>query len=372
MRNNLKLGFIVSIILNFTSCSTLKSVGVEGVKEKAPAFRSLWAKNDDPDYDTGNLPIALHSPLIHEGILFAGSGKGIMRAFELESGRILWKATDNGQYHAAPIVYGDLLVYGTVQGRIYARQKLTGKMVYEVDVDTAIESEPQISRGRLFIHTRNHKIFSLDAKTGKILWAYKRSVPFLTSLQRVSRPIIDGNKLFVGFADGVVAAFSVEEGVLLWETKVVTGNKFIDVDSAPLIYQNKLIVGSLSGHLTLLNPQNGMIERTLPYYVGRRPFLHNGSLLLGTSDGELVVLDENWKEVKKVSLGDQPISSIVPWKNGLALSTVGGDLFHLDSLYNILEKKHLGHEASAVFGQLKVSEGHLAFYSSRYRLYVYR
>jgi outer membrane protein assembly factor BamB len=362
---------LILALLFANGCARIQKLGLKGPRPEKKAFRPIWIKNHDPGYDTGNLPIGLQSPVIHQGILYIGHNSGYMFAYELENGRTVWSTKDKGAYHAAPVVYDESVIYGTVEGRVYRRHRLNGKLEYEVDLGASIESEPVIAKGRLFVHTRNHKIFCLDVKTGKILWAYRRSVPFLTTLQRVSRPLIRENKLYVGFADGVVAAFSIEEGILLWETKVGEGSKFVDVDARPYFYRGKILIGPQRGQFAVINPINGMLERRLPYQVSREPMIWKNRLILPTVDGELVFLDKNFKKENLIKISKAGISSIVPWKNGLAVSTVEGELFYLDGP-TVAERIHFGHEASAVFSRLQVSEETLALFSSRNRLYVFQ
>lgn len=371
MRNHLLIvGLWLVTASFFAGCSSIK---LEPVKPAQKMFNPVWIKNLDVDYATGNLPIGLQSPAIHEGILYVGHNVGTMKAFDLVNGRKVWFEEEGQPYHSAPTIFNDLVIYGNVEGRLFARKRLSGELVYNVDLGSAVESKPLIHRGRLLIHTRNHKVVCLDALTGKVLWAYKRSISFLTTLQRVSRPAVKDNKVYVGFADGHVAAFSLEEGVILWDSKVVDGNKFIDVDSHPVFFSGKLVVGSQSGPLTILNPVGGLVERRLQYNVSREPVIHNGFLLVGTSEGEIVRLDSNFKEVAKVKVSDDSISSLVLWKGKVVAATTGGALISIEpDLSATGAQFNFGHSSSALFGELSVAGDYLAAYSSRNRLYVFR
>ena len=51
----------------------------------------LWTKNNDPVHFTGNLPIALNSPLAYEGLVYVGHNGGKMIAYDLENGKKVWK-----------------------------------------------------------------------------------------------------------------------------------------------------------------------------------------------------------------------------------------------------------------------------------------
>lgn len=362
--------FFALLIIAGLGCSKLP---LEPVRPKVKLFSPIWIKNMDVPYASGNLPIGLQSPAIHQGMLFMGHNIGEMKAFDLTNGREVWSEKEGQAYHSGAVIHENFLIYGNVEGRLFARERLSGKLIYNVDLGAAVESQPVIHNGRLLVHTRNHKVVCLDALTGKILWAYKRSVPYLTTLQRVSRPRVKDNKVYVGFADGFVAAFSLEEGVLLWESKVVDGAKFIDVDTYPTFFSNKLVVGSQSGPLSVLNPIGGLIERRLPYSVARAPIIIDGNLFAGTSEGELVRLDENFKEIAKIKVSDDSITSLVLWKDKIVVSTTGGELIAIyPDLKKATEQFHFGHPSSALFGQLIVQGDILAAYSSRNRLYVFK
>ncbi len=365
--------FVFSLL---QSCAQIETVGgfleIETPANPKRNFHPIWIKNLDPVHETGNLPIALNSPLIHEGMVFVGKSTGQMFAYQLSNGKQVWTKKENGSYHSRPIPYNDQIIYGNVEGRVFSRHYLTGKLKYSVDLDASVESPPVIYKGRMFFHLRNHKIFCLDVKTGKILWAYKRSVPYLTTLQRVSTPVVHGNKLYVGFADGFVASFGVEDGILHWEKKIATGSKFVDVDMTPVISGRRLYISSLSSELNVLNVQTGALVQTVPLTPSRSPLVTEGGLLVGTQDGELVFLDRGLKQVFKRKISEYSISSIEDWKNHYVVTTAGKTVYFVDkSTLREVERFDLGHVTSAVFGDSQVSDGKLAFLSSRNRLYVF-
>jgi outer membrane protein assembly factor BamB len=395
-KTTIKLFILSTLLIAFGACSSgsqnisksnmdRKAVKSEKLESDEVSFKfsavrpyrkklmPLWFKNLDPDHQSGNLPIALNSPLIHDGYIFIGKNDGHMKAYDGQTGRLIWNKFDKGDYHAAPVAFGKNIIYGTGEGRVYARNYKTGKIKYAVDLDASVESKPVIYKGKLYVHLRNHKLFCLDAKTGKIIWAYKRSVPYLTTLQRVSTPLVKRNKVYVGFADGYIVSFSAEDGVLLWERKIASGGKFVDVDVTPVIRGKTLFVNSLSNQLSLLDSATGALQRKMPYTPSRAPLFTKDGIILGTTNGEIVSLNRHYQEIKKIKLADGPISSIVPWKNYYIITSASQLLkvVHRRSL-RVMETFNLGHASSAVFGQVTSKDGILAFMSSRSRLYVFK
>lgn len=378
MKNILAL-LVISVA--FSSCSELKPILPKGEGNQAKVFNPAWIKAMDPSYDTGNLPIALQSPLIYEGIVYVGNNSGSMQAYELENGRLVWSEEDQTTYHGAPVPFKDQIIYGTVQGRVISRHYTTGKIKYSVDLGASVETKGVLYQGRIFFQLRNHQVFCLDAETGKILWAYKRSVPYLTTLQRASTPVIYKDKVLVGLADGSMVALSVDEGLLLYESKLSTAVKFVDVDSTPFILNDKIYLGAVSGPVSMLDPNSGKLLRRGEFNSSRAPYMHPSykgeQMLFGTPTGELVLTDKNLSVQKKVKISNGVISSIVSYKNKIAVSTTAGEIFYMDpQSLQVIEKFNLGHVYSAVFGEMDGQEvgkdSYLAVLSSRNRLFIFR
>ncbi len=369
----LSFSLLLSLLVSCARLEPLKKFIEPSQAKNAHPFFPLWYKNLDPSYQTGNLPIATNWPLIDTGILYVGDNRGFMVAYELETGREIWREFDGATYHAAPIIYKDQVLYGTTEGRVVSRHKHNGSLKYVIDVGSSVETPGTIFKGQAFFHLRDHKIVNLDVETGKVVWAYKRSVPYLTTVQRASTPLVHQGKLYVGFADGYFCSFRLEDGVLLWEKKLSEGTKFVDVDLSPVTLNNDILVGSLAGPLHLLDAQNGATKRRFDYIVSRAPVITQNHILLGSSGGEFIVLSKDFKELGKVKISDLPVSSMKEWKNYYVVSTVARHVFLVDPKTLTMTKSfNLGHVSSAVFGDMQVSEGKLALLSSRNRLYVFK
>ncbi len=371
MKFSLLFGLFGLFVL--AGCSSVKKIEIAGVREVNGIFIPAWTKNLDPEYNSGNLPIAYNAPLIHESILYLNTPEGSFVAYDLKNGRELWNKFDGSSANAAPIIFKEFVIYGNSDGSVVSRNYLSGEEKYIVDVGASVEAEPFVYNSRMFLHLRDHKIVAMDVETGKVLWVYKRSIPFLTTLQRVSGPLAYNNKLFVGSADGYLLAFSIEDGTLIWEQKIVEGNKFIDIDNAPVVFEDKLIVSSASGETVVLDPNTGAIIRKLPFISTRKPVVAKSALVFGTDRGEIVVVDQGFNIIDKKKVCDDAISAIAMWKNGYVVADLKGNLNFVDGIsFKVLESSNLGHSYSTVFGKLAVGDEALAVLSSRNRLYVFK
>ncbi|RLA64439.1 MAG: hypothetical protein DRQ88_03670 [Epsilonproteobacteria bacterium] len=363
-------------LLPFVSLLLLVSCGhFKGPERKTRKLQVAWIKNQDPKHSSGNLPIALNSPIIKEGLVFVGHNDGHMMAYELSNGRVIWRKKDGDSYlyNGTPLFHNDQIIYGTNSGRIYSRHYLTGESKYMIDLGSSVDGKGVVYKDKLFFHLRSHKMFCLDANTGKILWSYRRSVPYLSTLQRVSTPLIVDGVIYIGFADGHLAAFKVEDGLMLWEQRLSNGTKFLDVDVSPTIVDGLLYTASLAGPFSVLNPKTGEILRQVDVTPTRPPVYVDNKFIFGTTAGEVLIIDKDLNIKHRVKLSIRNVSSVVKFKGNIVAATMEGDIFFLDkNNLKILDKRFLGHAYSAVFGDISSDQDRMAFLSSRNRLYIFK
>jgi len=346
---------------------------LQAPEKKSPVLTVAWSKNMDAPYVSGNLPIGLGATRIFNDIVYMGNLNGVMSAFDVETGRILWQVREKSELGAPVEFFKDFIVYGGMNGRLIVRHYLTGKLKYAIDLGAPIESAPFYYKDRLLVYLRGHQLVHLDAETGKVLWAYKRAVPVSTTLQRTTRPLIVGNKIIIGFADGFLGALSTQEGLLIWETKLAEKAKFVDVDLNPVLVNGSIITGSSSSELKAINPDSGAIARTYNISVMAHPFVKGEQLLLGTNDGEVVLMALNGDLLKRVKVSKQPVSAVTWWKGSIIAASFDGYIRSIDPLsFQVSDSFAMGNLYSAIYSDLVTNEDYLAFYSSRNRLYVFR
>ncbi len=361
---------LLALALLTVACGQLK---LDPPKRENKFFNVVWSKNLDPEYVSGNLPIGFGAPRIYNDIVYQGSLKGDMTAYDVESGRVLWSVNEKTELGAPVEFFKDHVAYGGLNGRLFVRHYLSGKLKYPIDLAAPIESAPYFFNDHLFVYLRGHQIVHLDADTGKILWSYKRAVPVTTTLQRTTKPLVVGNKVIVGFADGYIGALSIDEGLLLWETKIVDSAKFVDVDLNPVLAGGVVISGSPSGDLTAINPENGAISRSYGISAMAHPILKGEQLILGTNDGEVILMGLGGEILKRVKISSQPVSAVAWWKDSLVAASFDGKVRAIDPLtLKVIGEFALGYEYSSVFSDLVVQDDYLALYSSRNRLYVFQ
>ena len=134
--------YILGVLLLFLmSCAQMRSK-IEAPKKNEDLFRVSWIKNLDPVYNSGNLPIGTSSPFIFEDIVYMGDLRGSMNAFDINSGKLIWSASEGQAIQSRVNKVSEYIYYGSIDGRFYSRHYLTGKLNYAVDLGSPIESQP--------------------------------------------------------------------------------------------------------------------------------------------------------------------------------------------------------------------------------------
>ncbi|MDE3230498.1 MAG: PQQ-binding-like beta-propeller repeat protein [Chloroflexota bacterium] len=136
-------------------------------------------------------------------------------------------------------------------------------------------------------------IYAIRLADGRTLW----QTP-VSGITGPTAPVLDGNSLYVGVFNGVIAALRTDTGAIRWQAPFASAQSN---DATPLaMIGGKLLVRTPRGNL-LLNPANGGGEEDAPppfdtasrvdsLAVGRTTFLglSDGSYSLFASDGRLI------------------------------------------------------------------------------------
>ena len=127
------------------------------------------------------------------------------------------------------------------------------------------ESAPIVNNGVMFVTSPNNQVIALDAKTGAVLWRYKRPrVPGALVPHDTSRGVaLYGNKVYFAGGEAVVVALDAQTGKELWTTTVADNKSAYYISLAPLIANGKLMVGTsggefgVRGFVAALDPETG-------------------------------------------------------------------------------------------------------------------
>lgn len=111
-----------------------------------------------------------------------------------------------------------------------------------------LEGVPLVLDGVIYFTGNNNTAWALDARTGRPFWAYRRQFPSGRSTRAVNRGfgLLD-DRLFLGTLDAHLMALDMKTGSVIWDVVLADHTKGYAFTSAPLVINNKVIVGPGTG-----------------------------------------------------------------------------------------------------------------------------
>ncbi|MBI1908622.1 MAG: PQQ-binding-like beta-propeller repeat protein [Deltaproteobacteria bacterium] len=197
------------------------------------------------------------SPRIYKDRLFVGSDNGFFYALRQKSGHKLWRFKASGPIHSIPVFDDDVVYFGDTKGVLYALTIKDGKELWRFDqTGSEILAAPAVSGDLVYFSTLEGKLFALSRQSGEKIWEASHPLNLRKgfTIRNHSGPLIHDGVIYIGFADGLLAAYRENDGLPLWEKNLATGEgPFFDVDMVPLIDEGRLYAASFQGELICLD-----------------------------------------------------------------------------------------------------------------------
>jgi alcohol dehydrogenase (cytochrome c) len=113
------------------------------------------------------------------------------------------------------------------------------------------QAPPIVNNGVMFVATPGNQVLAIEAKSGNVLWRYKRPLPEdVIHLHPTSRGVaLYGDKIYFASADCVLVALDAKTGKEVWTANVDDYKKAYYMSLAPLIVDGKVILGASGGEL---------------------------------------------------------------------------------------------------------------------------
>src|SRR5439155_15588133 len=99
------------------------------------------------------------------------------------------------------------------------------------------ESAPVVNNGVMFVSTPNNQVIAIDAKSGNVLWRYRRPRPAGALVAHdTSRGVaLYGDKVYFAAGEAVIVALDAKSGREVWTHAVADNKSAYYISLAPLI-----------------------------------------------------------------------------------------------------------------------------------------
>lgn len=288
---------LLAAVVALSGCTTVK--GWFGNKNDAKAARKpaelveftpsatvtrLWsAKAGD-----GNEKLGLtQGPVVADGRVYAAAIEGGVRAFDLQTGAVVWQHKTDLEISGGPGAGEGLVVFGTLDGDVVALDSATGTERWKAKVISEVIAAPAIAQGVVVVRSNDGRVTAFDITDGKRRWFWNRDLPRLT-VRGNDAPSFGPGVVLVGNDDGTVAALALTDGRPLWDQAVGQPDgrseldRMADVDGSPVLDGTTLFASSYKKQTIAIEAPSGR-----PLWAQD----HGGAGRIGLASDRVVVAD---------------------------------------------------------------------------------
>ncbi len=256
--------------------------GPEGGDRRQPRFSA-----DDPlppppagtlawDFRAGGAVTS--SPILAGDLVLFGSRGGKLYALDRETGETVWTASGPSGIGSSPAVGEGRVYFGEYGGAVAAVSLDSGTVLWRQETGARIVSSPFFFEGRIYVGSHNRFLYALDAETGDVIWR------FLTGGVVWSSPAVTGDLVLFGSWDGILYALDRENGKEAW--RYDTGGR---VYSSPVVQGNEVYIGTEKGELLRLVTESGdsVWSAAVGGPIHSSPAITDDRVVFGCEDGSV-------------------------------------------------------------------------------------
>ncbi|HEY8507013.1 MAG TPA: outer membrane protein assembly factor BamB [Steroidobacteraceae bacterium] len=324
-------------LLVLAACSKEKEVNPPAeLTEFQPSLRvtRLW----ETSVGGTDAPLRLGLGVAVDGDrVFAAGHSGDVAAFNLQTGRSVWRTRTRAPLSGGPGAGSGLVAVGSAEGEVIALNASDGQIRWRAKVNGEVLAAPAVSDIAVVVRTVDGFVRALDPATGRERWIYDQPVPRL-SLRGTSPPVLSGDLVLCGFDNGKVVALNLRDGGLVWETTVAPSRgrteleRLVDIDSAVKVADMDVYAVGFQGRVAMLALETGQVWWSHEASSYRGLDVDDENVYFSNAQGEVVALRrrtgaEIWRQSALLHRG---LSAPVVTDGAIAVADFQGYVHWLD------------------------------------------
>ena len=130
-------------------------------------------------------------------------------------------------------------------------RRLQPVWVFSTGAQNGHEAPPVVVNGVMFVSTPGNQVIAINAKTGTLLWRYRRPLPNpVVLLHPTSRGVaVYNDKVYFAAGEAVLVALNAKTGDEVWTAQVADNANGYYMSLAPLVADGKVLIGTSGGEL---------------------------------------------------------------------------------------------------------------------------
>ena len=123
--------------------------------------------------------------------------------------------------------------------------------VFATGAQNGHEAPPLVNNGVMFVSTPGNQVIAVEAKSGRLLWRYRRPIPEdAVILHPTTRGVaLFGDKVFLAANEAVLVALDARTGKEVWTANVADNQHGYYMSLAPLVAEGRVMIGTSGGEL---------------------------------------------------------------------------------------------------------------------------
>nr|WP_232512711.1 MULTISPECIES: PQQ-binding-like beta-propeller repeat protein [Novosphingobium] len=187
------------------------------------------------------------SPVIGDGRLYVMDTRGVVHAFDAQSGAQVWTKSFAVSGDGSKAIFGGGVSYDsgkvyitTGLGEVAALTAATGEQLWTKKPAGPLRGSPTVGFNSVYVMTQDNQIIALNAADGELAWNESGSLS-QAGVFGVAAPAAGQGTVIAGYSSGELVAYRYENGRQLWSdalarTSISTEvGSLTDVDADPII-----------------------------------------------------------------------------------------------------------------------------------------
>lgn len=213
-------------------------------------------------------------------VLALSRNNGSLVRIEPTTGRILWSSPPCGRSDGSPAVGKDFIVFGACDAALHVIAPASGTTLGSIDVSEQgpLAGGVAIDGPRVYAGTRDGSLLCAEATSLTLLWTNR-----VAGSEIFTTPALTSNQVLAGSSDGFIYCLNRSDGRKLWSVPTA-GNP-----TSPLVEGNTVVVTS-GGTLSVLDLAGGQtLWQDQPCDSLSPPAVAGGKIIIGTDDGFIIL-----------------------------------------------------------------------------------
>jgi outer membrane protein assembly factor BamB len=207
-------------------------------------------------------------PVVVDGRIFTMDSEATLAATST-AGALMWSRDltplrdKAGNASTGGLAYGEGLLFATTGfGSVRAFDPATGADVWEQKLQAVGSGSPTVYAGIVYVVSGDATGWAIEAKTGKVIWQ-SLSLPDVQNVQSPAAPAVDDRLVFFPYGSGEVQAAFRRGGISRWTAGLSdtrpgrASNTVGDISGDPVLVGSRLYVANHSGRMAALNTETG-------------------------------------------------------------------------------------------------------------------